>query len=694
MASEYTLSGLRQWPDVMRIRAYSIGAPSFSPPDTSMTFSRLMFKTTAIATTALVTLLAGAPAFSKVKIPDGGIKPDDLFIVDCLLQSQVRQLGEGMTFLAPRRPIRTTAHDCAIRGGEYVAYDRANYGTALKVWLPAASKGDKDAQTIVGEIYEQGLGVAPDFAIAKGWYEKAAAQGDSRAMLNLGSLYESGKGVPADPVAAMNWYRKASGLNDGQLELTTDADRSEREKNKVDAERLREEVLTLKGQLDNATQEIDSREAELKRSRTDLAEMKKNAAAPQAQSQVTPDQVRALEMQIKNREAEISKFQRATEQLLGQMTATRGAAPAPRVASITGPIITVISPEVAPTRDGQSMAQVFENVQEYSVIGRIEPVDTILALKVNDQDFTTRLDRNGMFQVPLSIGQGNTAVKIQAVSKDGKKAEQNFVIAREVSAPAARREASRQLMRRMQTDLGKYYALVIGNNDYSAFPALKTAAGDAKAVGDVLRSRYGYEVTSIQNGSRQQMLAALAAFSEQLTAKDNLLIYFAGHGQLEASNGSGYWIPVDGSKDDPKTWISNEAITKFISTMQARHVMVVADSCYAGTLSGTAIREIPATAKDEDVLFISRVKARTVLTSGGLQPVADSGAGGHSVFAGAFLQVLTQNGTLLDGINLERDVEAKINARGNTLSQRPEYTALKHAGHEGSEFFFLPRDAS
>lgn len=660
-----------------------------------MTQQPFAAKSLSIAASALLTFLAGAPAFAKVKIPDGGIKPDELFIVDCLLQSQVRQLGEGMTFLAPRRPIRTTAHDCAIRGGEYVAYDRANYGTALKVWLPAAAKGDKDAQTIVGEIYEQGLGVAPDFAIARGWFEKAAAQGDSRAMLNLGSLYESGKGVAADPVAAMNWYRKASGLNDGQLELTTDSDRSEREKNKADAEQLRGEVLALKGKLDEATREVDTREAELKRSRNELADMKKKAASTQAQSQVSPEQVRALELQIKNREVEISKFQRATEQLLGQMSATRGSASAPRVASISGPIITVLSPEVAPTRDGQSTAQVFENVREYAVIGRIEPIDTILALKVNDQDFTAKLDRNGMFQVPLSIGAGSTPVKIEAVTKDGKKAEQSFVIARETAAPVARREASRQLMRRMKSDLGKFYALVIGNNQYSAFPALNTAVGDAKAVGDVLRSRYGYEVTTIQNGSRGQMLQALAAFSEQLGENDNLLIYFAGHGQLEPSTGGGYWIPVDGSEDDPKTWISNEAITKFISTMKARHVMVVADSCYAGTLSGTAIAEIPATAKDEDVLFISRVKARTVLTSGGLQPVADSGAGGHSVFAGAFLQVLNQNNTLLEGINLEREVESKLSARGgNTLAQRPEYSALKHAGHEGSEFFFLPRDAT
>src|SRR5262245_65202737 len=52
-------------------------------------------------------------------------RAEELFVVDCLLPGQVRKLGR-MTFLTPRRPIKTTAQDCEIRGGEYVAYDRAD----------------------------------------------------------------------------------------------------------------------------------------------------------------------------------------------------------------------------------------------------------------------------------------------------------------------------------------------------------------------------------------------------------------------------------------------------------------------------------------------------------------------------------------------------------------------------------------
>jgi hypothetical protein len=60
---------------------------------------------------------------------------DDLYIVDCLLPAQVRKLGHIATYLTARRATKTSAVDCEIRGGEYVVYNKANYSTALKIWL-------------------------------------------------------------------------------------------------------------------------------------------------------------------------------------------------------------------------------------------------------------------------------------------------------------------------------------------------------------------------------------------------------------------------------------------------------------------------------------------------------------------------------------------------------------------------------
>ena len=132
---------------------------------------------------------------SKLELKDPrSANPFD--VVDCLLPGQIRQLGTRVTYLTDRRPIRTTAEDCAIRGGEYVALDRADYRTALTVWISAAEGGDPDAQYYVGVLYEKGADGRPNYPKAASWYRQAAERGVSRAAVNLGRLYEQGIAFP------------------------------------------------------------------------------------------------------------------------------------------------------------------------------------------------------------------------------------------------------------------------------------------------------------------------------------------------------------------------------------------------------------------------------------------------------------------------------------------------------------------
>ncbi len=173
--------------------------------------------------TALLALLTACSSQPQTAAIPEGAEVQDLYIVDCLLPGQLRQLG-GTTYMTPRRPVRTTAGDCRIRGGEYTAYDRADYKTALKVWLPAAEGGDAEAQNTVGEIFEQGLGTDPNYAVAAMWYRRAAEQGFKTAQFNLGTLYETGKGVEQDKLQALNWYRKAWGINDDELAYRSEAE--------------------------------------------------------------------------------------------------------------------------------------------------------------------------------------------------------------------------------------------------------------------------------------------------------------------------------------------------------------------------------------------------------------------------------------------------------------------------------------
>ena len=63
-------------------------------------------------------------------------------------------------------------------------------------------------------MYEQGQGVAKDFAKAISWYGKAAAQKNAIAANNLGVLYRDGRGVPANASEAEKWFRIGADAGD------------------------------------------------------------------------------------------------------------------------------------------------------------------------------------------------------------------------------------------------------------------------------------------------------------------------------------------------------------------------------------------------------------------------------------------------------------------------------------------------
>jgi len=81
-------------------------------------------------------------------------------------------------------------------------------------WYEKAAKDNTTAMTSLGVLYENGRGVAQDYAKAREWYEKAAAKDSTTAMSSLGVLYQSGFGVPQDFAKAREFYEKAAAKGD------------------------------------------------------------------------------------------------------------------------------------------------------------------------------------------------------------------------------------------------------------------------------------------------------------------------------------------------------------------------------------------------------------------------------------------------------------------------------------------------
>ncbi|HXQ51992.1 MAG TPA: toll/interleukin-1 receptor domain-containing protein [Stellaceae bacterium] len=82
-----------------------------------------------------------------------------------------------------------------------------NYDESFRLFQQAAAQGNAVAQYWTGFHYQQGFGVAQDYAKAMEWYRKAADQGYPAGMVGIGNLYDHGFGVTRDFVEAMRWYR-------------------------------------------------------------------------------------------------------------------------------------------------------------------------------------------------------------------------------------------------------------------------------------------------------------------------------------------------------------------------------------------------------------------------------------------------------------------------------------------------------
>jgi hypothetical protein len=238
---------------------------------------------------------------------------------------------------------------------------------------------------------------------------------------------------------------------------------------------------------------------------------------------------------------------------------------------------------------------------------------------------------------------------------------------------------------------GSYYALVIGINQYRPpLPSLETAVNDAQAIARVLSESYGFQVKMLLNGdaSRANILNTMSQYRRSLRGDDNLLIYYAGHGFLDREADKAYWLPADADGQATSNWIIADELTTDIRVQPARHVLIVSDSCYSGGLARDANIQLRP---DDQQIFLAKMlshKSRDLMASGGIEPVSDSGADGHSVFANAFLAALsgiTANTFAAEDL-FYGFVKPRVAGKSNQL---PQYDLIRNSDDENGDFVFI-----
>ena len=334
------------------------------------------------------------------------------------------------------------------------------------------------------------------------------------------------------------------------------------------------------------------------------------------------------------------------------------------------PEITIIWPRV----DTSFSANI--SASNIYLSGRLTDESGIASLIINDEKIST--DENGYFQNKYILLEGLNVFEIKAIdtlSNSGTRLLSLF------NVPAETWDNPDLLFPE-----GNNHGLIIGINDYSdpAIFDLDNPISDATLLYNTLIGNYMFEpeyVTFLKNPSRADIIKELDRLSYNLTPKDNLLIFYAGHGSWDREKETGYWLPADASKLSSVNWIRNSTIQDFVDDINSCHTLLITDACFAGQIfkSRGVDSDAPVAIKK-----LYSMTSRKAMTSGTLEEVPD-----RSVFLEYLLKRLLENKKkYMPASELFNSFrEAVLNNSPNV----PQYGVIQDTGDEGGEFIFIKR---
>lgn len=230
----------------------------------------------------------------------------------------------------------------------------------------------------------------------------------------------------------------------------------------------------------------------------------------------------------------------------------------------------------------------------------------------------------------------------------------------------------------------KYYALIIGINDYldPHISTLDFCIRDATLFYNTLTSRYTFDnrnVKFLKNATMEQIVAALDFFAKNVRPVDNFLIFYAGHGVWDASSEIGFWLPADARRDSKLEWFRNSTLRDYLREIHSKHTLLITDACFGGSIfkSRAAFADAPLA-----VNKLYELPSRKAMTSGTLTEVPD-----QSAFLKYMIARLDENQEkYLSSEQLFSSFRIAVINNSNVI---PQFGEIKDVGDEGGDFIFI-----
>jgi len=348
------------------------------------------------------------------------------------------------------------------------------------------------------------------------------------------------------------------------------------------------------------------------------------------------------------------------------------------------PIVVITEPNVEAKRG-------FKIVKTKKVLvkGKATDKDGIYEVTINGIDATVYEDGRFVAKVPLKIGDNTLVVKATDIKQAS--STKSFQIKRK--SPDVVNDDDVVIVDPNKNDnldigFGNYYALLIGISDYgdSAIPDLAgMPKKDASDLANVLINKYNFKrenVILLNNSPKaNDIIKEFIKLKKKVTNKDNLLVFYAGHGIYDKKNEIGHWLPADADMEYELNLISNTQVVDYLKSIKSKHTLLISDACFSGSIfKHRSFKKSPKSIQKKYELT-----SKKAITSGTLKTVPNK-----SVFLKYLLKRLNNNpNKYLPARKLFDQIEEPVM---NNSPNTPQYGTIYGIGDEGGDFIFIKKE--
>ena len=306
--------------------------------------------------------------------------------------------------------------------------------------------------------------------------------------------------------------------------------------------------------------------------------------------------------------------------------------------------------------------------------------------KLTINNVPLKIEEAGYFETTVNIKEGTNVFTVVALDNNSNSTSENVVIegGKTNEKPQPTPASAKAVDIPALANTSAYHALLIAESDYTD-NGIKNLAGtrtDMRKMYNLLVNNYNFSnsnTDTLVNASKVNILESLIQKANAMKENDNLFIFYAGHGQMikhEDGSEEGFLVPADAGKNKTSSYISSDDLVRTIKYSKAKHILFVADACFAGGL----FRDIAADAP-EPVAEAYKDKSRKLLASGNRQAVPD-----ESEFIEYLRLALQENKQKY--ITAEQLIDSFKTQYKTTTHLQLQYYPIKNVDDLGGQFVF------